>query len=81
MRRLGVRPPRLYPRDRDDWEWHHYAGALIHTIIGGAVLVGILLGPLAMGLSAAVGGDLPGAATHLLLQLVLWVSIAMVSVL
>jgi hypothetical protein len=81
MRALGVRPPRLYPCDRDDWEWHHYAGALIHTIIGGAVLVGVLLGPLAMGLSAAVGGGLLAAAPHLLVQLVLWVSIGMVTAL
>lgn len=81
MRALGVRPPRLYPRDRDDWEWHHYAAAIMHTIIGGAVLVGVLLGPLAMAIAAALGGSLSTAVTHLLVQLALWASIGMLAAL
>jgi hypothetical protein len=81
MRALGARPPRLYPRDRDDWEWHHYAGALIHTIIGGVVLVGVLLGPLAMAIAAALGGSLPAAVTHLFVQVVLWAAIGMLAAL
>jgi len=81
MRALGVRPPRLYPRDRDDWEWHHYAAAIIHTIIGGVVLVGVLLGALAMAVSAVLSGSLMTAAAHLLVQLMLWISIAVVTAL
>jgi hypothetical protein len=77
MRALGIRPPRVYPRDRDDWQWRHYLTAAISTVIG----VGVLVGPLAMAITAALGGSLSAAATHLFMQLVLWASIGMVTAL
>jgi hypothetical protein len=77
MRALGVRPPQVYPHDRDDWQWHHYLTAAISTAIG----VGVLIGPLAMGVAAALGGSLASAATHLLVQVCLWASISMVAAL
>ena len=77
MRALGVRPPRVYPRDRDDWRWHHYLTAAISIVIG----VGVLVGPLAMAITAALGGSLSAAVTHLFVQLVLWASIGMLTAL